>query len=189
MGRTTLELGGWFILRCASADTLKLAVSLTRAGLGVWTPIEKSLRRTSRKRVPFDRQTPLMPGYLFAKTDGFDQLINMAALPGSDHPRFSVFVYLGGVPVIADDELGPLRAEEDRTLRIFERLKRVGKKSPVLAKGEEVRIYSGPMEGLTGVVEGHQGQYTLVCFPAFPKAIKISSFLLFDEQTPMVHAA
>lgn len=178
-----LDLGGWCILRMASADTLRLFKTLTSAGFEVWTPVEKRMGRMPRTRAIFDKEFPLMPSYIFASVHHLTELHSLAMLPNREHPKFSMFRYQGGIPLIADAQLNALRAEEERTGRIYEKQRRKGQKGPRLDRGSEVRMTEGPFAGMSGIVEDHQGQFTLVDMTMFGKivTIKISSLLLAEN--------
>src|SRR5690606_2863879 len=117
MARDLLDLGSWCILRTASGDTLKLVDSLTVAGLNVWTPVERKVVRIRRDRSRLPREVALMPSYVFGRVEHLSEMLRLSAIPTLDHPRFSVFRYREGIPLIADDQLEPLRAEEARTHR------------------------------------------------------------------------
>lgn len=176
----TLDLGSWCILSMASSDTLKVAKSLTDAGLQVWTPIEKRIGRMPKTRARFDKDTALMPRYVFGRVEHVAEFLRLAMIPRREHPRFSVFRYQGGIPLIADDELDALRMEEARSHRLFDRFKRRGAKGPKLEPGSEVRLPDGPFADLPGIVEDQQGQFTAVSFTIFGRAqtIKVASLLL-----------
>jgi transcription antitermination factor NusG len=183
MTRNTLDLGSWCILRMASGDTLKLAKSLTDAGLSVWTPVERKVARSRLDRSRIHREAALMPSYVFGRVEHIDELLRLAHTQRRDHPKFSVFRYQGGIPLIADDQLGALRTEEDRAARVFDRWKRRGMKGPTLAPGTEIKMPGGPFEGICGIVEGTEGQYTLVDITVFgrPSQIKVASILLLPD--------
>lgn len=178
-----LDLGSWCILRMSSADTLPLTDSLTRAGLAVWTPVEKRVGRRPRSRSAYIKPVALMPSYVFAHVRHLGELAHIALAPVSDHPRFSIFKHQGGFPLIADGELDELRREESRKLGIFERLSRRGMKGPKLASGTIVRLPDGPFAGFSGTVTEVQGQFTLVDTAIFGKAVslKVASLLLADN--------
>jgi transcription antitermination factor NusG len=176
-----LDLGSWFILRCASADTLKVADHLQKRGFDVWTPIERKYGRKPRTRAPFDKEFALMPSYLFAAMDDLPSLQQLADLPTSDTPRFTLFRYAGGVPLIDDNQLDALRAEESRLQRVYEKHSAKGKTGPKFEGGEVVRLQEGGFAGLEGTVIEQQGQYTLVSLAGFHQPIKIASLLLLDE--------
>jgi hypothetical protein len=183
MTRDVLDLGSWCILRMASTDTLRLARSLTDAGLSVWTPVERRVARLRLDRSRIHRETALMPSYAFGRVEHVDELLRLAMIPHREHPRFSVFRYNNGIPLIADDQLEALRGEEERTARVFDKFLRRGMKGPRLAPGSEVRLPDGPFAGITGIVEGTEGQFTLIDIIVFgrPAQIKVASILLLAE--------
>lgn len=176
-----LDLGSWFILRMASADTLRICRNLTMAGHNVWTPIERKFGRMPRTRVKYEKEIALLPSYIFARIECLDDLLRIAMLPNKDIGRFSVFHHKGGIPLIADDQLCDLRAEESRVASIFSRLKRKGVKGPKFEAGQVVHLDDGPFAGLSGVVEGSAGQCTLVSFAGYHRPIKIASLLLRQD--------
>ncbi len=177
-----LDLGSWFICRMANVDTVKTYRALQANGFEVWTPIERKVRRTPRKRVSYDHEAPLTPSYVFARVEHLDDILNLSLRTNRGIPRFSVFHrQLGGVPLIADSALDQLRMEEDRLAAIFTKAKRAGQKAPTFEKGAVVKLEEGPLMGMSGIVEGQQGQYTLVSYAGFHEPIKISSILLLDE--------
>lgn len=182
MGAKTLDLGAWFILRMNSADTVSTFDGLKRMGFNVWTPIEQRVCRTPRRRVQYDRRTALMPSYVFASADHLDELLQAAMSPSRELPRFTVFTHKGGIPMVADVELNALRYAEEKADTLFAKMKRLGRKGPKLGKGSEVHLTEGPFAGMSGIVEGQSGQFTLVSFDGFHKPIQIASLLLVDEQ-------
>jgi hypothetical protein len=183
MTRDTLDLGSWCILRMASGDTLKLAKSLSDAGLTVWTPVERKIGRTAVSRTRIREDVAMMPSYAFGRVEHVDELLRLAMIPQREHPRFSVFHRRGGIPLIADDQLNAVRSEVERSQRLFERFKRRGKKGPKLCVGSEVRLPDGPFAGFTGIVEDQQGQFTAVGLTIFgkPVTIKVASLLLAPD--------
>lgn len=174
----TLDLGSWFILRTASSDTLRVHRNLSNYGMATWTPIERRFGRMPRTKARFEKEIALLPSYVFAKVEHLEEILRIALLPNKDIGRFSVFHHKGGIPLIADNQLRGLRAEETRVMGIFERLKRKGIKGPQIDKGAVIRMDEGPFAGLCGVVEGQQGQNTLVSFSGYHRPIKIASLLL-----------
>jgi transcription antitermination factor NusG len=180
---TTLDLGSWVILRMAGGDTLRLVRSLKTAGIEAWAPIEKRVARMPRTKAPFDKESALMPSYVFAPVDHVDELLRLAHAQQRAHPKFAVFRHRGGIPLIADDQLDALRSEEARKARVFDKWKRKGVKGPVLPKGTEVRFPDGPFQGMSGIVESAEGQFTLVATTIFGKSveIKVASCLLLEN--------
>jgi transcription antitermination factor NusG len=183
MTRPPLDLGSWVILRMASGDTLKVAASLTAAGLDVWTPVERKVRRIGESRTRARHEIAMVPSYAFGRVEHVDELLRLAMLPQREHPRFSVYHRRGGIPLVADEQLNALRGEVERSQRLFDRFRRRGKKGPKLEPGSEVRLPDGPFAGFTGVVEEQQGQFTEISLTIFGKArsIKVASLLLAPD--------
>lgn len=181
MTRSIYDLGSWIILRMASGDTLRVAKSLKDAGLEVWTPVERRIGRTGSSRVRAEKERALMPSYAFGRVEHIAELLRLSVFQSSEHPRFRVHHERGGVPLIADDELGALRDEETRITRLFDKWKRRGMKGPVLSAGTEINMPDGPFAGLSGIVEGATGEFTLVSFEGFHRPIKIASCLLLEN--------
>lgn len=178
-----LDLGSWFILRMASADTLSVLSGLTRAGFDAWTPIERKRGRMPRTRVPYDKQFPLMPSYVFVNVHHLAEIQHLALLPPRNIPRFTMFQFQGGIPLIGDDQLDALRAEESRLQSVYDRQCRKGMKGPKFNPGTLVHVSEGDaFAGMDGKVVEQQGQFTLVSFSGFHSPIKISSLLLAHEE-------
>lgn len=179
-----LDLGSWCILRMASADTLKVVQSLKGAGFDVWTPTEWQVARMPRTRARYDKPRPIMPSYAFARVEHLDELLRTAMLPTRQGPRFTVFHYGQGVPVVADRGLEGLRHQERQLREKFERARFKGLKLAALEPGTEVQMPAGAFEGLSGIVEDTQGQFTLVNVDVFGKTtlIKVASLLLADAE-------
>lgn len=180
-GDDTLDLGAWFILRMASSDTLGVLKALSKAGYDAWTPVERKKGKMPRTRTEYDKEFALMPSYVFVSVHHLPEIQHLAMLPPRNVPRFTVFQHQGGIPLVADDQLDALRAEEGRLQTVYERACRKGKRGPKFNPGHIVRIDEGGFMGMEGVVESQQGQFTLVSFEGFHAPIKIASILLERE--------
>ena len=185
----TLDLGSWFILRMASSDTLSVLKGLLKAGFDAWTPIERRRGRMPRTRTAYDKEFALMPSYVFVNIHHLAEIQHMALVPPRNIPRFTLFQYQGGVPLIADNQLDALRYEEGRLQAVYDRAVRKGKKGPRFNPGETIRIEEGPFAGMDGIVTDQTGQFTLVNFVGFASPIKISSLLLKREDGEQSKAA
>lgn len=169
----------WCILRTSGARTLPLARSLHEAGFDVWTPKQtKSVRRpgvrvkTGGKPEMVDRDQPIMPTFVFARSDRVADLFRVLALPINPHPSFSVFHYAGRIPLIADHEVAALRKAEEQAERRSRRSQRY-----IFGKGMKVRAEEPAFVGLVGVVEDSDGKTAWVRFgPTF--RMKIATWLL-----------
>lgn len=180
---TTLDLGSWVILRMAGGDTLRLVRSLKTAGIEAWAPVEKRLAKMPRTGAPFDKESALLPSYAFAPVEHVDELLRLEHSPKRAHPKFIVFRHNNGVPLIADNQLDALRSEEARKGRVFEKWRRRVTKGQKIERGTLVKMPDGPFQGFSGVVEDHQGQYTIVATSIFgkPVEIKVASCLLVGD--------
>src|SRR5690606_19693481 len=87
----------------------------------------------------------------------------------------------GGIPLVSDVALAGLRFQEERDAALHDRNMRRGMKGPTIDPGTEVRMGDGAFAGLSGIVEGQQGEYTMVSIDGFHAPIKIASILLLDE--------
>ena len=175
------DLGQWFILRTASADTLKLAKALTRRGHRVWTPIERRYGRKPRTKAHYDKEFALMPSYVFADVHALPGIQALADRQANDLPRFSLFIRDGGVPMIDDMQLTALRYYEEKLQRAYE--KRIAEKRPLpkFNEGQIVRIKDGGFAGLDATVCEQQGQFTIVSMQGCNHTIKVSTLLLLDD--------
>ena len=86
LGKDVLDLGSWCILRMAGGDTLRLVRSLRAAGIEAWAPIEKRVAKMPRTGAPFDKESALMPSYVFAPVEHVDELLRLAHEQRRAHP-------------------------------------------------------------------------------------------------------
>ena len=162
----------WCILRTSGGRTLNLARSLAEAGFDVWTPRETLSRRVPRKKTLMDREVAILPTFVFARAVHIPELAAALALPVNPHPTFSIFRYLGDIPLLADREMKSLRDVED-----VARLRELKKTRNVVPVGTTVTMNEGAFAGLSGVVTKSDGKFALVAFGgAFE--VNIASFLI-----------
>lgn len=120
MIRTAGEIT-WCILSTSGGRTLALARSLTAAGLVTWAPT-RTIRRPApgqrralvlglrRKTVEID--LPIMPGFVFVRSEHIDDLAQIALDPMNGHPGFTLFQHAGRAPLISDASISGLREAE-----------------------------------------------------------------------------
>ena len=179
-------LTGWCILRTSGPRTLPLAQSLAAAGLDVWTPAQVIKVRRPRSKITRERTNPIMPTFVFARAKHLGELQRLRNLPISPHPGFSIFRHAGTVPIIGDREIGSLRAleaaEAAKHQAGLDREQRKGlkKQRHVFPIGERVQVPESSFTGLTGVVQGGDGKFALICFGGSVQ-LKIATFLLRSE--------
>jgi hypothetical protein len=148
----------WCILRTAGRMTLKLAKTLSEDGFEAWTPIETRKIRVPRSNVRRDVQAPIMPSYVFVRSDRLLDLLVMERMPvkprrGSGwgepaHAEFTVMRFSGDIPLIADHDLGALRRLEQK--RELDRI-RMSKAAP-LPKGVSVKVREGSHSSWSGMI-------------------------------------
>lgn len=169
--------GDWCILRTSGARTLPLAKSLKAAGFDVWTPVQVDKRRLPRGRKgQIEREVPITPTFVFARADRAADLLRVLAMPVNPHPAFSVFRYLGRVPLIADREIAHLHGAEDRAKRVVLKAQR-----HAFVVGATVRVNEGAATGMSGIVEEGDGRFALVAFGGGFR-MKIATFLLRPDE-------
>jgi len=162
----------WCILRTGASRTLPLVASLEAAGFDVWSPVQTLTRRRGRTRERVEYQAPIMPTFVFARAYQRDDLARLAALPFGEHPGFSMFRYLGDIPLISDIEVAGARRIEDK----FKRAAKIGQRK-TFAVGQAVHVTEGPGAGLFGeVVEAGDGKFVLVACRGIN--LKIGAWLL-----------
>lgn len=178
----TLDLGSWFILRCASVDTLKLADQLRKRGHDVWTPIQRKRGKRPRTRTTFDKEFAVLPSYVFANTHDLPGIARLATIPTADTVRFTLFRTLdGGLPLIDDNQLAALRWHEEKLQKQYEAAIRKGIRAPRFNAGHTVTLSGGGFDGLEATVIEHKGQFALVDIPGFAEPVKIASLLLLED--------
>lgn len=162
----------WCILRTSAGRTLNLARSLAEAGFDVWTPRETQSRRLPRKKTIAEREVAILPTFVFARAVHIPDLAAALALPVNPHPSFSIFRYLGDIPLLADREMRSLREVEDAA-----RLRVLKKTRNVVPVGSTVTMTEGAFAGMSGVVRKSDGKFALIAFGgAFE--VHIASFLI-----------
>jgi len=168
--------GAWCILRTSPGRTLSLADSLAGAGFEVWTPRQMTVRKRPRSTIRIEREMPIAPTFIFAKSSHLSELAALRSRPVNPHPPFSIFRHAGRIPLIADAEVEGLRREEER---LHVRSRRSKRRAYVL--GQRVRLTEGAFAGMSGVVERATGKYVLVAFGGNFE-MEIGSWLLSPDE-------
>jgi hypothetical protein len=208
---------GWCILRTSGAKTLPLAESLTKAGFDVWTPkrtFRRALRvgRKNERKVEID--APILPTFVFASAHDLHSLAVAASAEDSPHPSFSIFRYLGRIPLVGHASVVGLRdaeraateaiqmerdedvRREARRVRIAmlkteqARRKALRSERRNFSEGASVTVAEMPaLTGMTGVVLESDGKSALVWFGGL-LTMNIEAWRLsaHDVYTPSVAA-
>lgn len=172
--------GSWCILRTNGRRTLKLAASLTAAGIEAWSPCKTVKRRLARGRriaaTGFREQDePIVPSFVFARAEYLPDLLRILGLPNNPHPDFSIFQMGGRAPIIADREVRYLHDAEERARRA-----RLREQRPDLAVGTTIRPNEGAFAGLEGVVEFVKGGRARVCFGGHFR-VQVETWQIVDD--------
>jgi transcription antitermination factor NusG len=131
----------WYVTCTRSRHERIAQEQLSQHNIEAYLPLCESVRQwhDRRKRL----MLPAFPGYLFVRIP-FAERVRVLSLPG-----ITRFVSFGrGAASLPDDELERLRT----ALSI-----RKSEPHPYMSSGARVRIVSGPLRGLTGVVQRGQG--------------------------------
>lgn len=181
MANDILDLGSWFILRCASADTAKVLDQLDKRGFTVWSPVTRKQGKPT-KDGHAEKIFPLLMSYIFASIHDLPDIERLAVIPTSDLPRFTLFRTSDGrLPLIDAKQLEALRYHEEKTQRQYDEALRKGQPLPKFEAGHTFALRGGGFEGMEATVIEQQGQYTLVEISGFPQPIKVASLLLMGD--------
>jgi len=137
----------WYALFARHQHEKAVALALSNKNFEVYLPLYRSLRRWQDR----DKQLllPLFPGYLFIR-EGLDRQLQILTTPGVLH-----IVGWGGRPAIVP------QAQLDAVRRIL--ASRLAVEShPYLNCGDRVRVKSGPLMGLEGILTRKKGVARLV---------------------------
>lgn len=168
-----LRMTEWCILRTSGRKTLALADELMRQSIEAWTPRETRKRRLPRSRAVEKQVVPIMPTFVFAPTKHIMRLAMESNNYKSQLPSFSIQLYNGKYPLVADSELRALRDAERRSVPLEDVCS--------YKEGDIVKMTEGSFAGLSGIVQTSDGKNTLIAFPNSKLAIKISTLLLRQE--------
>jgi len=138
----------WFVATVKPQHEMAAAAALAMRGIEQFAPAYSLVRanvRADRRMV----RLPLFPGYVFCY---FSRAERATALKT---PGVTSIVGFGGIPTpIADAEIERVRAMTDSGLPV--------QPWPYVERGHAVRIESGPLRGLEGVVVQVKDDYRLV---------------------------
>ena len=141
------EPAHWYALYTSSRHEKKVASFLERLHVEFFLPLYSSNRRWKDRRV--ELQLPLFPGYVFVHIPWQDRLSVLTA-PGAVR-----FVSFNGRPaVLPETDLLSLRCGLDYGLS--------AQPHPYLQVGRSVRVRSGPLAGLEGILVRKKERFRLL---------------------------
>lgn len=137
LGSTAGSLGNWYALSTCSRHEKRVAEQIEQKSIPCFLPLYRSVRRWKDRRK--ELKLALFPGYVFVRMALQDKL-RVLQLPGVVR-----FVSFNGHPaVLPDAEIEALQARLSTDLRV--------EPHPYLRTGRRVRVRSGAMQGLEGIV-------------------------------------
>src|SRR5713226_1928435 len=141
------QINPWFALQVKSRYENSVATHLAGKGYEWFLPLQKSRRRWSDRIKEIEQ--PLFPGYVFCR---FDPL---ARLPILITPGVIRIVGIGKTPI-------PIEDSEILSIQTIVKSGLPSQPWPFLQIGERVRIDSGPLEGLEGILLQSKANHRLV---------------------------
>jgi len=167
----------WFALQVKSQRENHVADHLNAKGYELFLPLYTCRKRWSDrvKKV----ELPLFPGYLFCRFDHHDRL------PILKTPWLLQIVGFNHIPAPVDEE-------EISAVRTLVGSRAAAQPWPFINVGEKVRIESGPLRGVMGVLTEFKGNHKLVVSISLLQrsvAVEIDSALVTPERSmPSNHA-
>lgn len=139
----------WFVLYTKPNFEKKVFSKLTDIGVETYLPLRTTIRKWSdrKKRI----EAPLFPGYIF--------------ILGNEKERFEALSVSGVVrSVMFRNEPATLRDEEIENIKKLIRSDKILETSQTVVLGAAVRITSGPLKDVRGVITEIKGKkyFTLV---------------------------
>jgi transcription antitermination factor NusG len=137
----------WYVARTCARHEKRVAEQLGLRGIEYLLPLYEKISRWKDRRVRL--HLPLFAGYIFVRFPIRERLRVLQV------PSVARLVCFCGMPIpVADEEIRALRNGLDSQMR-FE-------PHPFLSAGRRVRIRSGPLAGLVGILLRKKGHYRLV---------------------------
>ena len=127
----------WYAAYTSANHEKRVAMQLGQRSVEHFLPLYASVRRWKDRRVRLD--LPLFPGYVFVRLALRDRLRTLQT------PGVVRLVGFGGQPTaLPDQEIDALRQGLARAIRI--------EPHPYLKVGRRVRVTTGPLQGLEGIL-------------------------------------
>jgi len=127
----------WYAAQTYANHEKRVLEQLSQRSVEAYLPLYASVRRWKDRRVRLD--LPLFPGYVFVRLALRDRLRTLQT------PGVVRLVGFGGQPTaLPDQEIDALRQGLARAIRI--------EPHPYLKVGRRVRVTTGPLQGLEGIL-------------------------------------
>jgi transcription antitermination factor NusG len=149
----------WFAVQVRTRQELGISEHLRSNGYEWILPLSRCQKRWS-DRIK-EVQSPLFPGYLFCRFDPLDRL---------------PILKIPGVIQIVGSNRQPIPVDEDeiRAIQVLVASGAPNQPCPYLEIGDKVRIESGPLRGLEGLLVEFQGHRRLVlCVTLLQRSVAV----------------
>jgi len=137
----------WYAAYTSANHEKRVAEQLAVRDVEHFLPVYDSVRRWKDRRVKL--QMPLFPGYVFVCMALRDRL-QVQQVPGVAH----LVGFDGSPAAIPDEEIDALRASLESGVR--------AEPHPYLTVGRRVRLRSGPLAGMQGILLRRKGNFRVV---------------------------
>jgi len=140
---------GWYALAVKPKHEFRVFEGLSAsAGVEGFLPTYKDKRIWSDRSRILD--TPLFPGYVFARFEYPNQRVPVLRLPGVQS-----IVGFGAAPIpLADEEIGVIQTLVNSVFPV--------RPWPFLRTGQRVRIEHGPLRGVEGIILQQKDEWRMV---------------------------
>jgi len=138
---------GWYALYTRHQCEKVVSQALSAKGFEAFLPQYHAIHRWKDRRK--ELLLPLFPNYVFIR-GGLDRMLNILMTPGVH----SIVSWAGRPADIPPEEIEAVRRLVDSSLRI--------EPHPFLRCGDRVRIKSGPLEGIQGILVRKKSAFRLV---------------------------
>jgi transcription elongation factor/antiterminator RfaH len=139
----------WYALYTRYQHEKSVTAILSEKGFEVFCPMYSEVHRWKDRKK--EVSLPLFPGYLFF-ANGLDRKMDLLSTPG-----VSAIVSVGNSPaVVPEEEISSLRIAADSHRRMVPH--------PYFKEGDRLRVKSGPLAGVEGILQKWKDNYRLVLF-------------------------
>jgi transcription antitermination factor NusG len=137
----------WFALTAKHQHEPTVARLLAAKGFEVFQPTYTEVRRWKDRNKAL--QLPLFPGYVFF-CGGLERRVEILSTPGV----FSIVAFGDSAAEISGDEIDAIRRAAYSQIAL--------QPHPFLTVGDRVRVMSGPLAGVAGILQRQRDAYRLV---------------------------
>ncbi|HKV29159.1 MAG TPA: UpxY family transcription antiterminator [Candidatus Acidoferrales bacterium] len=146
-GNENFSAPHWYVAQTCARHEKRVAEQLESRNIEKFLPLYETISRWKDRRVRL--HLPIFDGYIFVRLPLRERLRVL------ELPSVVNLIAFGGLPVaLPDDEMDALRNGLTNQLR--------AEPHPYLTTGRRVRMRSGPLAGLTGIILRKKGCFRLV---------------------------